>query len=82
MLTKNKLLESEGKYGYDKVLENAQFEALEAAQTALAYRLMLAKVLQVTEGFDYRANIKFTMSDCIGVEIEAKAMLKSGEVGK
>jgi len=44
MLTKNKLLEIEGKYGYDKVLENAQFEALEAAQTALAYRAMLERL--------------------------------------
>ena len=39
----------------------------------------MAKVLQVMEGFDYRANINFTMSDCIGVETEAKALLKEAE---
>jgi len=51
----------------------------EALKTALAHRVMLKKVLQVMEGFDYRANINFTMSDCLGVEIEAKALLKDGE---
>jgi hypothetical protein len=45
-----------------------------------AYMAMLKKLLQVMEGFDYRANVKFTMSDCISVETEAKALLKSGEV--
>jgi hypothetical protein len=43
---------------------------------------MLEKLLQVMDGFDYRANNKFTMSDCISVETDAKALLKSGEVGK
>jgi len=51
----------------------------DAAQTALALVDMLTKVLQVMEGFDYRANIKFTLSDCIGVETEAKALLKGLE---
>ena len=51
----------------------------EAAQTALVYREMLKKVLRVMEGFDYRANINFTLSDCLGVETEAKALLKDGE---
>lgn len=46
------------------------------AQTALAYRDMLKKLLQVTEGFDYRSNVKFTMSDVIGLEMEIKEMLK------
>jgi hypothetical protein len=52
----------------------------EASQTALAYRAMLKKLLQVMEGFDYRANVKYTISDCISAEIDAKALLKSGEV--
>jgi hypothetical protein len=60
------------KHGIRKAVE-------QAAQTALAYRVMLAKILQVMEGFDYRANIKFTMSDCIGVETDAKALLKGSE---
>jgi len=50
------------------------------AQTALAYRETLAKVLQVMEGFDYRKNINFTLSECIGVEMDAKALLKESEV--
>jgi hypothetical protein len=44
------------------------------------YMEMLEKLLQVMDGFDYRANNKFTMSDCISVETDAKALLKSGEV--
>ena len=52
------------------------------AQTALVYMAMLKKLLQVMDGFDYRANNKFTMSDCIGAETEAKALLENGEVGE
>lgn len=44
-----------------------------------ACRDMLKKLLQVTEGFDYRANINFTLSDCIDVEMAAKATLKAIE---
>jgi DNA-directed RNA polymerase subunit RPC12/RpoP len=44
-----------------------------------AYKNMLKKVLQVMEGFDYRANINFTMSDCLDVEVQAKALLREVE---
>jgi hypothetical protein len=50
MLSKTGLEIIEGKYGYDKVLEDAQYEAFEAAQTALAYRSMLERLEWVEVG--------------------------------
>ena len=52
-------------------------EQLRAQNTVI--RGILARVLQVMEGFDYRANINFTLSDCLDVEKEAKALLKEDE---
>jgi len=51
-----------------------EIERLRARNTV--YRDELAKVLQVMDGFDYRTNTNLTMSECIGVEMEAKALLK------
>jgi hypothetical protein len=50
----------------------------EVAGTALHYRDMLKRLMFVVEGFDYRTNIKFSISDLIGIEKEVKILLKSG----
>jgi hypothetical protein len=52
----------------------------EQQQEIKQLQAQMAKVLQVMEGFDYRANIKFTMSDCLDVEIKAKELLKGANI--
>jgi len=54
-----------------------EIEQLRSQNTAI--KEMLAKVLKVMGGFDYRANINFTLSDCLEVEKEAKTLLGEDE---
>jgi hypothetical protein len=52
--------------------------ALHYMGKAEKYRDMLKRLMFVVEGFDYRTNIKFSISDLIGIEKEVKILLKSG----